>query len=102
LLPARDLLVFLILFILTRTTLAVLKSEQHGFLSLLGRATFPFFLLSGVGNDFVWTHFGSSVLAWFAYFLLCWGISILIVVAESQIARTFLSDTVGNSSKKAA
>jgi len=85
LLPARDLLVFLILFILTRTTLALLKSEQHGFLSLLGRATFPFFLLSGVGNNFVWIHFGSNLLAWIPYFMLCWGVSMMIVVAGGAI-----------------
>jgi peptidoglycan/LPS O-acetylase OafA/YrhL len=58
---------------------------------LLGNAAFPFFLIHGVGIRFIYARFGTNVLVWLGYFLVCWCVSIVLVFFDSRLPRHFLA-----------
>jgi peptidoglycan/LPS O-acetylase OafA/YrhL len=58
---------------------------------LLGNASFPFFLIHGVAIRFIYAKFGSNVLAWLGYFLVCWCIAIILALIDRRLPRHFMS-----------
>ncbi|HEY8902203.1 MAG TPA: acyltransferase [Chthoniobacterales bacterium] len=49
--------------------------------TLMGKATLPFFLSHGMLIHFLWAHFGRAYGIWIAYFVCCWIWSILFTIA---------------------
>jgi peptidoglycan/LPS O-acetylase OafA/YrhL len=56
---------------------------------LLGNASFPFFLIHGIAIRFIYAKFGTNVLAWIAYFLVCWCFSIILALLDRRLPRSF-------------
>jgi len=95
--PAQGLVAFLVLgfvaFLLART-IKHAPSVQW-WTTLLGQASFPFFITHAVMISFVWTRFGNNVPLWLGYFLLCWmGSAIFALFYRSGIGRLRTMATV--------
>jgi peptidoglycan/LPS O-acetylase OafA/YrhL len=56
--------------------------------TLLGQASFPFFITHAVMISFVWTHVGNNTVVWLGYFVVCWvGSGIFAFFYRSGIER---------------
>jgi peptidoglycan/LPS O-acetylase OafA/YrhL len=56
--------------------------------TLLGQASFPFFITHAVMISFLWAHFRDNTILWLGYFVLCWvGSGIFALFYRSGIER---------------
>jgi peptidoglycan/LPS O-acetylase OafA/YrhL len=85
LLYCKDVIVFVVLAALVFAIRPFIPANWAGTIGLLGKASFPFFLLHGTGMSIVSRKFGPGLAAWLAYFVLCWLVSIVFVASESMI-----------------
>jgi peptidoglycan/LPS O-acetylase OafA/YrhL len=92
LLPLNGVMVFLVLAAVVSAILPLLKGRDYRFISLLGRASFPFFLLHGPWIPFVSTRFGKNIPAWVLCFVLCWAAAVLLMLALENIMRRKVPD----------
>jgi peptidoglycan/LPS O-acetylase OafA/YrhL len=92
LLPLDGGLVFLVLAAVVSAILPLLKGRDSRFISLLGRASFPFFLLHGPWIPVVSAKFGRNILAWILCFVLCWAAAVLLMLALEKIMRRKVQD----------
>ncbi len=60
----------------------------HNF-RLLGYASFPFFLIHGVGIRFIYAKFGENIFIWLGYFLICWCAAIILALFDRLLPRHF-------------
>jgi peptidoglycan/LPS O-acetylase OafA/YrhL len=54
-------------------------------IALLGRASFPFFLLHGPGIVFMGNVFGAHVVPWILYFVLTWSVAVLFTLGIDKL-----------------
>jgi peptidoglycan/LPS O-acetylase OafA/YrhL len=87
LLPLKGAVAFVVLGTLGAAILPLVKNHAAGAVALLGRASFPFFLLHGPGIVFMGSKFGANVLPWVLYFVLCWIGAVLFTVALERMLK---------------
>ena len=58
---------------------------------LLGKASFPFYLIHGIANRFIYAKFGTNVLIWLGYFLVCWCAAIILALIDRRLPKHFLA-----------
>ena len=87
LLPLKGVLVFLVLAALVAAIMPFIKNEPSKFIALLGRASFPFFLLHGTGIGFISDRFGWNILPWILYFVLSWAAAIILMLTLGKTQR---------------
>jgi peptidoglycan/LPS O-acetylase OafA/YrhL len=57
-------------FLLARLSRAIPSAEW--WTTLLGQASFPFFITHTVLVSFIWNRVGNAVAVWLTYFVVCW------------------------------
>jgi peptidoglycan/LPS O-acetylase OafA/YrhL len=75
--PIKGLVVTGLLVLLMSATLMFVKQSAKPLISLMGRASLPFFLLHGTGIAIIFRKFGTFIPVWGGYFVICWVTSIL-------------------------
>ena len=85
LLPLRGAIVFGTTLAASRFALPLLRARAGAFLSLLARASFPFFLVQGPAMSLICKRWGANPIAWAGYFLLCWAGSVCLIMGMDRV-----------------